>query len=359
MNDFSYTAIGGSRPFSEDERPSPSLIYHKWHAFDSFSGGNAFETKEARRVFLNEVARAVSGANENYEIWHGRYMNALHQLHARNLDMPFPTLWRLLTGWSANPALETGVCLHHLYGFPYVPGSTVKGLVHHFAEMELMEDDSWMPPRKKENGIEKKKIAALEEKISGAKLIRELFGSMCLESLKPEDPDYSAPANWFGGWLKIARSSDRKDLKSVEEDLILLSSNQHTGGMLCFFDAVPEPESMKVGKILQLDILNPHYPKYYEDETGKTPPSDDQSPKPVYFLAVRPNAKFTFPFKLQAWPRTEGRDSDEKERAAVLRTYTQDKIIEKVDGWIRKAISTLGVGAKTASGYGYFDVERK
>lgn len=47
---------------------------------------------------------------------------------------------RLLTGISANGALETGCAIHHTYGMPYIPGSALKGVVRAYAKSIGLEE---------------------------------------------------------------------------------------------------------------------------------------------------------------------------------------------------------------------------
>ncbi|MFL6235301.1 MAG: hypothetical protein ACJ76N_19355, partial [Thermoanaerobaculia bacterium] len=70
-------------------------------------------------------------------------------------------------------------------------------------------------------------------------------------------------------------------------------------------------------------------------------PADDQDPIPVYFLAVKADTTFVFPFRLGPPPEGE-------------LTQTRDPLTKQVSGWLETALKTLGAGAKTAAGYGYF-----
>lgn len=94
--------------------------------------------------------------------------------------------------------------------------------------------------------------------------------------------------------------------------------------------------------LVEADILNPRYPEYYRT-AGDEPPSDDQDPSPVYFLAVRAGVRFEFRWRL--CPR-------EGEATAAM---TDEEIPERVGAWLREALATWGAGAKTAAGYGYFE----
>lgn len=46
---------------------------------------------------------------------------------------------RLLTGLAGSGALETGCSIHQTYGMPYLPGTSIKGVVRHWAENNLPE----------------------------------------------------------------------------------------------------------------------------------------------------------------------------------------------------------------------------
>jgi len=322
---------------------APGLLYYKWHAYDD----DRLEHKQSRPEFLRMVVRAVEAARTGpsgkaYETWLHRFEKAL-QAVARNELVAFEakTVWRLAVGMAVNPALETGLTLHPLLGFPYLPGSGVKGLAHHVAEVELLSDqDEWVEG---ESIPELPDEATLQDLIARAELVKVLFGSL---HLVPRE---------LGARPRTARSLLAAWLKSEEfprglrrRAKALLES---TGGMLTFYDAVPAQEKNK--DLLQLDVMTPHYPEYYNSQGGK-PPSDDQDPNPLLFLAVRPGARFRFAFRLGPPPRPKSRDDEEKERARVL--AGTEELAERVKGWLTRGLEVYGAGAKTAAGYGYFQV---
>jgi CRISPR-associated protein Cmr6 len=109
-------------------------------------------------------------------------------------------------------------------------------------------------------------------------------------------------------------------------------------GRLIVFDALPT-SSVK----LDLDVMNSHYAPYYEncdkkDVLQSNPPADYYSPNPVFFLTVAPGQGFEF--MLAPTPRS-GTQKDLEEGVTLL----------------KEALSTIGVGAKTATGYGVFETE--
>jgi CRISPR-associated protein Cmr6 len=44
------------------------------------------------------------------------------------------TAGRLITGLGGASVYETDITLHHIYGFPYIPASAIKGICNHYAE---------------------------------------------------------------------------------------------------------------------------------------------------------------------------------------------------------------------------------
>ncbi len=97
-------------------------------------------------------------------------------------------------------------------------------------------------------------------------------------------------------------------------------------GNIIFFDAIPVTAPK-----FKLDIMNPHYPKYYQ---GDQPPADWQNPTPIYFLTVE-QTQFLF--------------------AVAARREEGKGYVSTALEWLKKGLTELGVGAKTAAGYGYFE----
>ena len=78
-------------------------------------------------------------------------------------------------------------------------------------------------------------------------------------------------------------------------------------------------------------MFTPHYPHYYQ---GTDLPRDDQSPRPINFLAVRKEVKFEF--------------------AIAPSSICREDLIDRTVGLVTAAMRTFGIGAKTGSNYGYF-----
>lgn len=108
------------------------------------------------------------------------------------------------------------------------------------------------------------------------------------------------------------------------------------GGAVSFLDAVAEEATV------ELDIVTPHYPRYYAASSSRPNPValDDEPPVPNVFPVVAAGARFRFDLRL-----LRGRDPGR---------FTASQILDAAKAWLTHALSVLGAGAKTRSGYGRF-----
>jgi CRISPR-associated protein Cmr6 len=194
--------------------------------------------------------------------------------------------WLLIIGLGASHPQETSMTLHHIYGIPYIPGSAIKGVTRHWAVLKFAEE---------KNKTENMEFEKAIEKVSNA--------------------------------LEEGKDLELEVEKITFKDLIEILGTQEKQGRVIFFDAYP------IGEInLKIDIMNPHYPKYYD---GKEPPADWDSPMPIKFLSLE-NTTFRF------YLATKVRDDFEK------------NLLNKARELLFEALSNFGIGAKTSLGYGLF-----
>ena len=147
---------------------------------------------------------------------------------------------RLAIGLGTASVYETGMLLHAVYGFPYIPASSVKGVVRSYIISEVFENDE---------------VTALK------------------------DPTFCDIFGCSGEGKIEAEKTKAKD-------------NGDRQGKVVFFEAFPTG-SVKV----KIDVMTPHYGDYYGDNNAKIPPADYLSPNPITFLTVE-GTKFTFHFGL-------------------------------------------------------------
>lgn len=178
--------------------------------------------------------------------------------------------WRMVVGLGGNSVFETDMTLHSLYGLPIIPGSALKGLARAWVAYEKDDKTQVLGPGGRS--------MMLDERI---------FGN------KPK------------------------------------ADFQYEGSVI-FFDAILMNHNFQ----LTLDIMNPHYWRYYTKKD--TLPSNDQKPKPIPFLTVS-GARFLCAIG----------SADE--------TYASDAQIALQ--WLEEALINYGIGSKTSAGYGYMKKE--
>lgn len=335
---------------------SPSLELAKFHVYDNFM---SFKKDERGRWF-GGVASAVAAAAANYASWHSELVNAGEDADIEILTT-CATDWRLVIGWASNPGLETGITIHPYHCFPYLPGSAVRGVVHHLAEIDLLEGVTPLP-HFEPAALMAPPTSTMLDALQRAMLVRAVFGSLHLRRphnargrADGESDRAETPLEILEVWQR--ELSAVEDLSSnwrqVLSIITTLCGDENSGGVACFFDAVPNPRSLLAESPLQVDVLAPHYSDYYRDlDRGRTvEPADNEGPIPLKFLAVRQGLEFEFRIRLRMPDST---DEAGKEQVLALGGRDEGAIREQLLEWLLRAVTERGIGAKTTAGYGYF-----
>jgi len=131
----------------------------------------------------------------------------------------------------------------------------------------------------------------------------------------------------------VCRSYARYALERPAEELdVLFGKVDEEGslrGNLIFLDSLPARLP-----VIERDVINPHFGAYYQD--SKTPPANYLTPSPLFFLAVGQASRYRF----------------------GVASETGDSALAELGArWLQETLSTVGVGGKTAAGYGYWIVE--
>lgn len=203
--------------------------------------------------------------------------------------MEFSIDWRLVVGLGNESVYETSMTLHHVYGFPYIPGSAVKGVIR-----------SW--------------------------IITELFGEIADEDGK-----------------RILDLKHAEERALDDEGFRNIFGNTEAAGKIRFFDAFP----ITAPKV-DTDIMNPHFGEYYSDQTNTKPPADYMTPVPLPFLTVK---ETTYRFIIGV------RKGDNMVMHGDIGQGCSR--LEVASRWLEKALTSHGIGAKTAVGYGYMTQQRQ
>ena len=233
--------------------------------------------------------------------------------------------WRLVVGLGAASVYETSMTLHHIYGIPYLPGSAIKGITRSYRILCMAED------LKNPNDYYER-VALLEKFLERFDLVeKNVFPKWEeVKELKVSSPQDKNKKVEFSE--QFYKSLEAKQVELREFQLIFGTQNKQ--GCIIFFDSFPEHFEIKY------DIMNPHYGPYY---TEKKPPADYYNPTPIPFLVLE-NAKFTF------YLGTKNR---------LISSEEKENLLNSTKEWLRDALTSYGIGAKTALGYGLFETIQK
>jgi CRISPR-associated protein Cmr6 len=255
-------------------------------------------SQEQRKKSLAEVCQAA-GDND--------FLKTLLHRRETYLDSIGAVRWRCSTTGpltlhsTRDSGLENaGIGLHPLYGFVYLPGSSLKGMARAYAETV------WLSAQYQVDTTGQAADADQRDKALAAwQLIEAVFGR--------------APHRDEG---KGERKSARLPRRRAEDAA--------ASGCIVFHEAWPEAWPK-----LELDIANNHHPSYYQCSDSRDAPGDWESPVMSSFLAI--GSGNTFCFALSR------RGSD-----------VADGLLEQARQWLLGALVYEGAGAKTSAGYGGF-----
>lgn len=192
------------------------------------------------------------------------YLKSLKDLGLTTFSIEAETLSPFVTGLGSGHPTETGITLDRNLGIPYIPSSSIKGVMSIAYAVNISGEDGKVPES----------------------LLEEYFGS------------------------------------------------NEKRGQLIFLDAYPKDKIE-----LKVDIINPHYPKYYNNDKNTPLPVETEEPVPVTFLVVPKGIRFIF-------------------RCVYLplekNLNVQPEKIDEINKIFKTAFSEIGFGAKTSLGYGKF-----
>jgi len=245
-------------------------------------------------------------------------------------------VWRLAVGLGTEHPLENGCTLHRVYGVPYLPGSSIKGLTRNCAldlicdrfdiprvsDPELLEKIRKANPNRLTPRQAAARILSLPDSRDPEglkKAVKNLLERLPVNGRVPGLPEEVTEA--------AEKMSNRRDEEWTEwhrtnADFRRVFGSLEARGEIRFLDALPTDLH------LCLDVLTPHYSEYYTG-AADTPPADYLTPKPALFLTLGQGSRLSF----------------------IL--HGPDPLpVKKAAGWLQEALREYGAGAKTSAGYG-------
>lgn len=258
---------------------------------------------------------------------------------------PMAPEWRFIVGLGDKGALEAGLTFHRTYGFPIIPGSALKGLARATALLEISEalGIPALPPHEAKERRESKPptptplqrleslLLADDERLSIVERRKQKLPqdeTAKLDTLrKDRGVPHDAPVHSTGV------EGHREKIRLFR----VVFGTLHAAAQAIFFDAIPAKPP-----ILEPDVMNVHYQDYYSGKTDSQghpiPPADYLNPNPIPFLTVGKSSPFLF--------------------AVGWRGEKDEKARQQAQQWLTVGLRELGLGAKTAAGYGYFEEVR-
>ena len=248
------------------------------------------QKKNPRDEWLKKLAEIK--IDKDYKNFYNTWKQSLDDRYT--LTATFTLESRLLLGHGEPSAAEVGLKVHHTWGVPVIPGSALKGLLHHYLTITYGGDPNRSPSSFKPETKEKGRITK-----GPGRSIHTLFGG-------PEVPG--------------------KAEKDKEE------TDKAAAGFVTFHDALCIPydkdkNNYKNKQPYAADVLTYHQESYYRDK-GAKPPNDYNSPTPIGFLTVKPRVEFLVALS----------------GPGDLCRFALEHLTDALKEW--------GVGGKTSAGYG-------
>lgn len=110
------------------------LLFNKY----VYSWQDSWEMKEENSKMVRQFIADRTFTKEHIDNLIKRQKAMLQSLKSSNWHVAFfeaTTDSRLIIGLGSTSVIQTGMTLHHLYGFPYLPASGLKGLARAYAEI--------------------------------------------------------------------------------------------------------------------------------------------------------------------------------------------------------------------------------
>lgn len=256
------------------------------------------ENDKSNKTSLMNVITEIKASNI-YQLAFDRWLLLTYQGDGvTNANPQFETVnaqidGRLFTGLALGGTLETSLTTQHAYGMPMLAGSSVKGAVRAYAENLFSKKDT-------------------DGKIILNKDKKGIERSIVDEAMQPV--------------LDVLFGTNE-------------TSSEQNAGYLIWHDAWWIPTLTKEGKYSLSDDAKPfvgeivtvHHPKYYADKIGKIEALDMESPIPNQQIA----AQGGFYFVIEGEPQW----------------------VQFAKQLLENMLQQFGMGAKGASGYGYFQID--
>lgn len=274
-----------------------------------------FKNDQRERIYL-EIKANYGHLKDNFDALCKRQTQQVERLFPSNSrKIELHPQWRFVLGLGGESVYETNMTLHHIYGIPFLPSSSIKGVLRGWVISQIFAQGDNVPSTERDNPL----INAEHRAITQSPLFCTIFGC-------PKDSKIK-------GNKKIASA-----LKGEHQ------------GAVTFFDGIPT-----VAPIIKTDVMNVHYKDWYKD-IGYSAPTDTQRTNPIHFLTVSNENNLKFQTHIACFDNRKISEISDDYSIFIKgnETLTGDStLLDLVKHWLNNALSSHGIGAKTAVGYGY------
>ncbi len=231
------------------------------------------------------------------------------------LDVLVKSKTSLLVGVSEGflkEVFEIGLIWDTILGLPYIPGSSIKGALRSTAVKSCLERTNNQNDR-----------------------LECILSALRITGLS-ESPFISDELDYIKLYIdcKILEQRIRNELKNLQ--------STGTIGLIFIADSYPVGTSDNSGKIINPDIIAPHYDENVIDEYSV-------SPRPLPHVSIKPGTLFRIIIGVK--PQAE-RYARKLARIIFGRELSLNATILS----LLALTLQLGIGARTTKGYGYFDL---
>ncbi len=278
---------------------------------------NALKQRILEKLFSEteaeqNICKSLEGIEEHY---YGPLVDGLRRLGFGFVDARYRAASKLLIGASAGifaAVFEVGLAWDMVFDLPYIPGSSLKGLVRSWSLRSCAE------------------LANMERRRECAERVFQLFGATVGRLAQGDEIQWFVEV--FGDVPTVARKEGG------------------WAGLVTFYDAYPVARgtgSLGCG-LLEPDVVTPHYYR------GGEPVGDEleASPVPVPHLAVAPGTVFRLVVSLDP-----GGEEAARSLARLLGGSRSFSDGVSALAWLLVNALREGVGARTGKGYGELSSE--
>lgn len=98
-----------------------------------------YEKNKTCKIKISEKSIDNNFSNLNIKNISEKYLLNIKKLNLNIKDFQYETDGRLVVGLGSESIYETSMCLHYIYGFPYIPGQAVKGILRNHIINEVFD----------------------------------------------------------------------------------------------------------------------------------------------------------------------------------------------------------------------------